>query len=396
MKLALKSWVIVIIALLLVATACAQPAPKPAVTPAAPTTAPPPTSAPTVVAPSPPALSAEDAAWNKLVDDAKKEGSVVVYASAISPDSVKTMKDAFKAKYGINVDFLVGSGASNIEKIKTEQATRAYSGDLFYVGPSTAPIAMANKWVQPVKLPAILKEPQAFRVSPYDFDPKGETMITIYEYPPGGMGMVINTNLVPPDKEPKSWSDLLDPWWKGKLIVYSPDTSGPTMDMMAWGSYPEKDAALPLSFWEKLAKQQPVFNRNYRDYHDKVAKGEFAAALPSVSIYAIPMFEAKMPIKQVYQKEGVFVPLMNLMLISNAPHSNAAKLFMNWSFEKEGHEIWTKGNATRGMRKDVPDYTPDYLKAPPGLPLIYPTAEKIVKEQEMIEKNVGAQLFGIK
>jgi ABC-type Fe3+ transport system substrate-binding protein len=139
-------------------------------------------------------------------------------------------------------------------------------------------------------------------------------------------GVLINTKLVTPEDEPKAWTDLLDPKWKGKIL--SDDTrplgGGQTMFFVMQKTY-------GTSFHEKLSAQNLVFDRDMRNDARRVARGEYPIYIPQM--FAMASDIKGLPVKAVVMKEGVpYVPI-NFARMKNSSHPNAALVFINHFLE---------------------------------------------------------------
>ena len=95
------------------------------------------------------------------------------------------------------------------------------------------------------------------------------------------MGILINTRLVKDEDVPKSWDDLNDPKWKGKILSddMRPLGSGNTMFAIL-----QKN--MGAEFNEKLAEQKPVFSRDMRNDARRVARGEYPIYIPQIFAFA--------------------------------------------------------------------------------------------------------------
>jgi iron(III) transport system substrate-binding protein len=135
------------------------------------------------------------------------------------------------------------------------------------------------------------------------------------------MGILINTRLVKGDDVPKSWNDLNSPKWKGKLL---------SDDMRPLGSGNTLFAVLQnnmgAEFNEKLAEQKPVFSRDMRNDARRVARGEYPIYITQVFAFASDL--KGLPVKVIVPQEGAPYAQMDLAILKNAPHANAARLFM--------------------------------------------------------------------
>jgi iron(III) transport system substrate-binding protein len=156
----------------------------------------------------------------------------------------------------------------------------------------------------------------------------------VEDYQAADMGSVV-PELVPPDQEPKKWSDLFDPKWQGKLEMDDPRGSGPGGTIISGieALYGPEDTD------KKLAAQKLFFATQAGPLLDALVRGEYAVYLSSAHTDVIAQRLAGAPIKQIRPEEGVGITPINQALIKNAPHPNAAKLWMEWSLSEEGQKL---------------------------------------------------------
>jgi len=152
-------------------------------------------------------------------------------------------------------------------------------------------------------------------------------------------GITTNTNLIPDGTEPKTWKDLADPKWRGKMIVMNPtipSTSNKTLTYLT---------ALYGEGWlRRFLKNGVTYPRNPRQSPKRVQRGEFAM-YPFCSMFSALRAKAKtpdLPIKFYVPQDGAPGNSYLTVMIKNAPHPNAAKVFLNWLMSREGQETVAK------------------------------------------------------
>jgi iron(III) transport system substrate-binding protein len=319
-------------------------APKPTAAPAAAqaTTAPAaPTSAPTVaVKPSDPLQPMID----KYYEAAKKEGKLVLYGVG-NATLYNPVRDAFQKRFpGIELVGVDQRGRESREKVLAEQQSKNYVADVVISGTDTQNELVQNGAIEKyeaAELSSVIPE-----LVPADRQNNPRT-VSIFT-------MAVNTNLVPPDQEPKSWKDLLDPKWKGKLAMDDPRGSGPGGTILSGVEVlygiDEVDS--------KLADQNIFFATQAGPILEALNRGEYALFLSSNHTDVIAQRKAGAPIKQIKPADGVGVTPINQGLVKNAPHPNAAKLWIEWSLSEEGQNILAaQGYATvrKGMQVSEPE-----------------------------------------
>ncbi len=272
--------------------------------------------------------------WGKVIATAKQDGKVVIY-NGTNFRIIRQLGDLFQKEYGIQVDVLDGRASEIRERIRTEQAAGRAIGDLIYSGATSIALQTTEGAFQPHGT-----LPLAANVAP-PFEING----TFLPVSAGNFALLINTNLVKGDDVPKSWKDLTDPKWNGKILSDDPRALG---GGQVWFEVTLK--ALGRDFHEKIAAHKPVISRVWAESNRRVARGEFPIYLPfNVSEY---QSLKGLPIRAIIPEEGVpYVPF-GFALIKNAPHPNAARLFMNFMLDQERQLVFAK-EGFRPVAKDM-------------------------------------------
>lgn len=272
--------------------------------------------------------------WDKVVAEAKKEGKVVIY-NGTNFKIVRQLGDVFQNEYGITVEVLDGRASEIRERIRTEQAAGRAIGDLIYSGATSITLQAAEGAFKPhggVPLGKNLAEP---------FTDNG----TFLPANAGNFALLINTNLVKEDI--KSWKFLEDPKWSGKILSDDPRALG---GGQVWFEVTYR--TLGRDFHEKVAAHKPVISRVWAESNRRIARGEFPIYLPfNVSEYQTLK---GLPVKVIIPDEGIpFVPFGSALL-KDAPHPNAARLFMNFMLDPAQQLKF----ATEGFRPAAKDMGP--------------------------------------
>ncbi len=163
--------------------------------------------------------------WEKTVEAAKKEGQLVLYGSA---DFEKLFAEFHKKYPEIKVTGVFGRGADVAKRLMAERRGEKYLADLYVNGMTTGyNVFYKAKALDPI--PPLLVLPEVTDVSKwyqgehhyvdpehkYLFNLNGETRIVL----------AYNTKLVKPT-DIKSYWDVLNPKWKGKIVAYDPTLGG--------------------------------------------------------------------------------------------------------------------------------------------------------------------------
>ncbi|MBI4286977.1 MAG: extracellular solute-binding protein [Chloroflexi bacterium] len=344
-----------IVAILLVfAVSCATPS-SPAVTPA-PALAVTPPSAPAPSSAS--SLSPEEAAWSRVVAAARKEGAMTLYSYTFVGDLGHTIKSAFERTSGIKVEIITGRGSEFVTRIRTEQRIGQVVADVMEDSTSHNGNAKLQGALASAKELPELRKRDIWAVSPLAADPDAH----LVAYAPYFLSPYLNTKLVQPSEEPKSWADLLDPRWKGKMAINDPSIStGPYSVMLPV----ILSGALPADYAERLGRQDLRMVVSSRDGLEKLARGEVALNLVGSPFDAIEFVRAGAPMKALDMREGIVATVLVASLVKDSPHPNAARVFLNWLLSEEGQKAYSEAKGMGSMRKGMPDYSLPTMKLTP-------------------------------
>jgi iron(III) transport system substrate-binding protein len=196
-----------------------------------------------------------------------------------------------------------------------------------------------------------------------------------------------NTKLVKPEDVPKSFADLLDPKWAGKMVKAHPAYSGTIMN-----STFQLARDLGWEYLEKLAKQRVMQLQSATDPPKKLALGERAVMFDGAGYLVIQYKERGDPVEVVYPTEGTPVATSPSAVFKAAPNPNAARLFQNWMHSREGQQIVTDFARQYSAHKQVVE-KPGVRKLA-DIKLMKEDVEGVEKGAEEIKRHY-AQLFKV-
>ncbi|MBI4288567.1 MAG: extracellular solute-binding protein [Chloroflexi bacterium] len=373
----------VVIALLLAASCRPSPAPAPAPTSPAPAS---PLPAP-IAAPQP---AGQDDPWAKTVAAAKKEGAITVYSTGFISDVGQRVAAEFRKEFGIRMDILVGNGATLLQKILVEQSMKQAVADVFIIGGagSTSDLIMRGGAASVAGDLPVLRDKSVFKVDPV-YSPGGEGIVWVLAY----SGANVNINQVKPEDYPKSYKDLLNPKWKGKIITSDPLTTGGSTPVYY---VPRYYKVVDLDFYRQFAKQDVKFwGGNPREAAMMVARGEYLMEVGNSTDTVGPLMAAGAPLQTVAFTDGVTGQLGNVVVAKGPPHPNAARVFVNWLLSPAGQRAYTEAAHSTPVRKDVPDFVDPHARMdnPKVLARTWDLEQWAVKDQAA---KTMEQIFGAK
>ncbi len=282
------------------------------------------------------AAPAASAITPQLVEAAKKEGKVVWYTSVDLPLAEKIAK-SFEAKFpGVAVR-VERTGAERVfQRIGQEYGSNIHAVDVANSSDAAHFIVWKNKGL----LEAYVPEDVAKFYPAEHKDADGtyasfRVWVCIIAY---------NTNLVKKEEAPKSFADLLDPKWKGKIVKAHPGYSGTIMT----ATY-QMQRDLGWSFFEKLAAQNIMQVQSSADPPKRLALGERAVMADGNEYNIFQISEKGGPVAPVYATEGSPLIVGPTGMFKAAPNPNAARLFCNYSFTPECQQLIIDVGGLRSM-----------------------------------------------
>jgi iron(III) transport system substrate-binding protein len=157
-----------------------------------------------------------------------------------------------------------------------------------------------------------------------------------------------NTSLVKAEDAPKSFADLLDPKWKGKIVKAHPGYSGTIMT-----STYQMVRDLGWEYLEKLAKQNVMQLQSSADPPKKLALGERAIQADGNEYNIFQIKEGGGPVEPVYATEGTPLVVGPNALFKDAPNPNAARLFQSFCFSAECQQLTSDVGGQRTVHPQV-------------------------------------------
>jgi ABC-type Fe3+ transport system substrate-binding protein len=292
------------------------------------------------------------AEWEQVKAEAKKEGKLVVNIPP-NPALRRTLEAVFKAKFGIELELVLGRGALISRRIADEYQARVRYIDITLstvdnlmdrIIPMGAVEPFQPTWI----LPEVKDSKQWWGGHIWtDKDKRFAYAASAYMLD----NIWYNTELVKPD-EVRSYDDLLNPKWRNKIGFLDPRLGGAGIGIWGflWSTKGE-------GFLKKLLDQQLVVAED-RMQADSLARGKLALAMGPTYYRFEAFLRAGLPVKPLPPlKEGTYVSVGvgAPVIIKNSPHPNAAKVFVNWFLSKEGQETYGKvhGHATRRLDVDT-------------------------------------------
>lgn len=358
----------------LIAIACA-PARPPAAQPSA-GSAPPPApasaSTPTAATASTPPADWQQQ-WDTLVAAARQEGTVVLGGAPPIPETRQELPEAFKRRFGVEVEYLAtttGSTADVVNKALAERSAGQHTIDVIVGGADPLySVGYPAKLFDPIA--PVLVHPEATDPTRWVggkvwyMDPDQQYILRLSNSV--SLLLTVNTDLVNP-AELTSWRDLLDPRYTGKISAF--DYAMPSTGSVAALFLLE---VLGEDFLKALYQGQRVMlSQDTRQIGDWLARGTYpiTLGLGTRDIEALRRegFPIQVALTGMPDAPSYLTAAFGLaVLVNQAPHPNAAKLLVNWLAMKEGQEVWNRTQRIVSVRTDLDNsWAPDYIIPKPG------------------------------
>ena len=274
-----------------------------------------------------------------MVAAAEKEGKVVWY-TAVDVKVAEGVAKAFKAQYPkIEVDVERSGSERVLQRINQEYQSNIKNVDV--VNSSDASHFLS--WKQQGWL-AKHTPPDAAKFAAQYRDPEG----TYFTWRATLDCMAYNTNLVKEADAPKSYAELLDPKWKGKLVKAHPSYSGTSLT----GTY-ALTKVLGWDYFEKLSKTGIQQLQSTTAPPKTIASGERAVMVDGNEYNIFIEMDAKSPVKPIYAREGTPFVSSPTAVFTDAPHPNAARLFQNFLYTARTQQLLVDVGGQRSVHPDV-------------------------------------------
>ena len=316
-------------------------------------------------------------AQDPRLEAARREGKVVWYTSLALPSAEKVAR-LFEAAYpGVKVEVHRTGSERILSRVMQELQANIKNADVVHTSDAGHFVLLKNKnLLMKHTPPGVEGFPAGFK------DKDGfyyglRATVSVIAY---------NTRAVPAAEAPRSWKDLLDPKWKGKMVTAHPGYSGviathvlALVNQYGW------------DYFRQLAQNRLMLVQSAVDPSGVVASGERVVAVDGGEYTFYQTKKKGNPLEIVYPKEGVPLIVSPTAITSFAPHPNAAKLFTDFSFSREVQQVMADSEGLYTGHPEV-KYPADKPKLS-DLKLLSVDPEELEKRNEEIKKRF-VEFFG--
>jgi ABC-type Fe3+ transport system substrate-binding protein len=272
---------------------------------------------------------------------------------------------------GITLEFLGGRAAEGAARVKAERDGGVFSIDVF-IGGAVTLMELGHfgalERLEPFLILPEVKDPKYWRDGGHEFTNPTTRYALVFSSQP-------NPPVIYNPKQAKvaeidELYELLDPKWKGKVVLNDPLIAGPSGSLFRW-LWRILGADKATDYYRKIRAQAGAIDRDQRRQIEWVAQGKYAWLLGpnNAMLHQLAQRGLKFGVLPEFKDYGTHIGTGTgcLSLMNRAPHPNASLVYLNWFLSKEGQTVWTKALNLQTRRVDVPlDHIPPYLIVKPG------------------------------
>jgi iron(III) transport system substrate-binding protein len=256
---------------------------------------------------------------------AKKEGKVVWYCS-VPIETAQKVANMFEQKTGIKVELFRSGGSAILRRFQQEaDAGKVFVDVLTHSEPAAARAMTKKGLFVPFKaanfdkVPAEVKDPDGYYVA---------QRLNV-------MAMYVRDDKIPAADRPKTWTDLVQPKYKGKMVMADPSFSSLLVTIV--GTLAKEQG---WQYFEKLRANDIMLVPGNQQVADMIKRGERSIAVGADGAYVGESKKGGLPVTILYQEDGSFVIPSPSSVVKGSPNPNAAKAFADFMLTKEVQELF--------------------------------------------------------
>lgn len=290
-----------------------------------------------------------DGRLTSLIEGAKREAKMVFYTS-VETEFARALTQAFEVKYPfIKTDVFRSTHDKIFSRLNVERQTGTYSADVISVGEFETFHLQKRGFIAPYKSPYAAAYPEGFKEpNGYWTDLYDNLIVTAF-----------NTLRVKRDELPKRYEDFLHPRWKGRMVFDQNEDRWFANMLYLMG---ERKG---MELMQGLAKQQIAIRSGRSLVTQLLGAGEYDLQIVAYWYRPHLMKKQGAPVDWV-GIEPAIVALHPISVVEKAPHSNAAKLFIDFALSEEGQKLFVQRGRESARPGLKPDGYPTELKLAPS------------------------------
>jgi iron(III) transport system substrate-binding protein len=305
--------------------------------------------------------------WAALQKAAKEEGKLVLIGPTGS-DRRDSLVLPFQQKFGVSIEYLPDPAPMIPTRVTTERQAGRFMLDVVIAG-ALEDVLLPLKVLEPMEQFFVLPEItnlKNWRGGGIEYLDPGRTILVMTPFMRGVL--FVNTHIAEPSQF-RSYKDLLDPKWTGKIVVDDPRKPGPGQATFSFFYlHPE----LGADYIRAFANQKPIMLKDYAQEIDSVGRGKYPIGVGLSDSLAEQRAKQGIPLaivdpRQLREGSDINPAAGAVGVFNRAPHPNAAKLYVNWLLSKDGQTSFARAAGYVSSRLDVPtDHAAPWRVPPPG------------------------------
>jgi iron(III) transport system substrate-binding protein len=286
------------------------------------------------------AFAQSEAGMEELIAAAQQEGKLVYYSSEVDAIN-QAVVEAFTEKYGIEVEWLRLASGPLASRFAEEQNTGGSPADILRTADGGVFVVNPEWFVEltPEQIPMLAEYPASA------FFADNRSVLTQYST----YVFTYNTNLVDEADLPQVWTDILDPKWKGRVVLSDPRTS---ISWLGWVDAMVK--AHGIEFAEGVREQGWDVIASAAPGAQQVAAGAYAGSTPAFTGHATPVVQQGAPLDFVTPSDPAPLKRDHIGIVAGSANPNAARLFLNFRLSPEALEIACALNEVGAPLPNIP------------------------------------------
>ena len=304
--------------------------------------------------------------WDHTLNAARREKKVVVFGPA--GELIRnTIVEAFNKSFpDLSLEYVGGRAAEQAIRLRAERDGGVFSVDVF-IGGAVTMMQLGSlgalERLEPALILPEVKEPKYWRDGRLEFT-NPTTRYTVVFSSQLNPPVIYDRKQVNVDNVDELY-ELLDPRWKGKVVINDPLPAGASSSLFRWlwrVLGPDK----ATDYFRRIRAQAGAVDRDQRRQIEWIVQGKYAWLLgPNNNmLHQLAQRGLKFGILPEFKDYGTHIGTGSgcVALLNRAPHHNAALIYLNWFLNKEGQTAWSKASNLPTRRLDVPlDHIPSYL-----------------------------------
>ncbi len=273
----------------------------------------------------------------------------LVWYTGTQIEAVDDWVNMFKERTGITCEYYRAGALKIAQKYEQEVAAGQVGCSLISGGLTGLVMQWADKGLlMPYDCPEYAHYPEDALIGNFAGPTKSDVITMIY-----------NPELVKPEDVPQSWEDILDPKWKGQMVMSDASSSSGALH---WYSAMRKHFGRP--YMEKLAAQDAMIRTGSGEVVNTVISGERPLAAMVLQYHALRAISKGASLRVLIPEEGAPVSYAHLAIAADAANPEAAKQFLDFAFGRDAQVAWQQRYFTDSMRDDMPEAPRDLGAVP--------------------------------